>query len=165
MSTLRDLETRQEARFVLWALRSAICRVRGDEEAGTELARGFALAGVAATTDTFEDFTRALFAMEWPLEVWHGPRCCCISNEEVFILNALAETAARQRLRDDTAAQWWRLVLPAERIGAVDTAARTWLSGLAGAGVEFPAPDHLHNCLAPLQLLAGPAHAEEQRLH
>lgn len=157
MSNLNDLETRQEARFVLWALRTANCGLQGEEAAGMELARGFSLAGVEETIAAFQDFARALFAMSWPLTVWHGPRCGCISTEEVFVLNALAEAAARQRDGDEGAAQWWRLLLPAGRIAAVDAAARLWLSQLERSGVAFPGPQQLHHCMRPLEHIAGPA--------
>lgn len=159
MSALRELEIRQEARFVLWALRSAMAGARGDEAAGTELARGFTLVGVSGTAGTFTDFTRALFAVDWDISVWHGPRCCCVSTEEVFVLNALAEAAERQRRATAGPAQWWRLVLPPDRIAAVDAAARTWLQELERAGVRFPPPDMLDACLRPVQNIAEPARA------
>lgn len=155
--SMQDLQTRQEARFVLWALRSAVCDARGDEEAANELAMGFALAGVSGTIDSFVTFARALLDMEWPLAVWHGPRCTCVSSEEVLILNSLAETAARLRQQDPCVAQWWRLVLPTDRIAAVDRAARIWLAELERSGVSFPEPGPLHSCLAPLEKLSGPA--------
>lgn len=157
MSNLSDLETRQEARFVLWALRTAHCGMQGEPGAGMELLRGFSLAGVAGSMGAFQDFVRALFAMQWPLTVWHGPQCGCVSTEEVFVLNALAEAAARQRDGNAGAAQWWRLLLPARRIGAVDAAARVWLSQLELAGVAFPGPQQLHSCMRPLEYIAGPA--------
>jgi hypothetical protein len=159
MSSLRELEIRQEARFVLWALRSAIAGLCGDADASADLVRGFALAGVSATTHAFGALASELFASEWSVEVWHGPRCCCVSAEEVFVLNALAEAAERQRLAEVAPAHWWRLILPAERVAAVDDAARTWLHELAIEGVVFPGPELLHSCLRPLENIAGPVTA------
>lgn len=157
MSPLQELQVRQEARFVLWALRCAMGGERGEEGAAGDLARGFALLGVSDTAGSFQDFVRALFAMDWSLEVWHGQRCCCVSAQEVFVLNALAETAQRQRHADAQPAQWWQLVLPVERIAAIDAAARVWLMELEEAGVVLPGPDLLETCLRPLQNIAAPA--------
>lgn len=157
MSSLQELQVRQEARFVLWALRCAMGGERGEEGAAGDLARGFALLGVSETSASFQDFVRALAAMDWSMEVWHGQRCCCVSTQEVFVLNALAEAAQRQRLADARPAQWWQLVLPAGRIAAIDAAARLWLVELEEAGVILPGPDLLETCLRPLQNIAEPA--------
>lgn len=159
MSSMRELQTRQEARFVLWALRSALCGARGDESCARELELVFDLAGVADTSASFHALARTLFAVDWPLAAWHGPRCGCMSTEEFFVLNALAEVAARQRQHDANPAAWWRAVLPAQHIAAVDAAARSWLAELECAGVAFPTPEHLHACLRPLESIAGPAPA------
>lgn len=157
MSSLSNLEARQDACFVLWALRTANRDASCRDAAGPELMHGFMLAGVHDSIAAFHDFTRALFAMQWSPTAWHRPRCGCVSPEEVFVLNALAEAATRQRNGNEHAARWWRLVLPDGRIDGVDAAARLWLLHLELAGVTFPAPERLHSCLQPLECITGPA--------
>ncbi len=163
IETSRQAEICQEARFVLWALRCAVAAGRGAEEAAAELTLGFELADVAETAAAFRGFAAELCAVQWPLEVWHHPRCCCISTQEMFILQALAQAAERHRQADSAHGHWWRLLLPANHIAAVDAAAREWLGVLERAGVVFPSPAELVECLRPLEGLTEPAPLWVQR--
>lgn len=163
MESARQVEICQEARFVLWALRCAMAIARGDQATRAELELGLELADVPETTAAFREFTGRLCALEWPREVWHHQRCGCVSTEEMCILQALAETALRQRRAVPGSAHWWRLLLPGASIPAIDAAARAWLAALHRAGVVFPAPLELLECLQPLERLAGPAPAA--RIH
>ena len=86
-------------------------------------------------------------------------RCGCVSNEEMFILQALAETAINQRHAEGGFTHWWRLLVPAEDVAPVDAAARAWLAVLNRAGVVFPSPAELVECLQPLHDMAEPAPA------
>jgi hypothetical protein len=157
MEISRQTEICQEARFVLWALRCAVAGARGDQEAQAELARGFELADVPETADAFRRLALALTSFQWPLPVWHHPRCSCVSTEEMCVLRALSEVAERQKQSDPRPVLWWRLLLPAEGIAAVDAAARGWLLVLERAGVVFPRPAELVECLQPLEAVAQPA--------
>ncbi|MEJ0100199.1 MAG: hypothetical protein WDO12_10875 [Pseudomonadota bacterium] len=157
MDTSRQAEICQEARFVLWALRCLVAGARGDEDAQEELAQGFELADVPETAGAFGRLADALCAVQWPLPVWHHPRCSCVSAEEMCVLRALAETAERQRHTDPRPAQWWLLLLSADGVRIVDAAARSWLAVLERAGVVFPSPAELLECLQPLEVVAEPA--------
>lgn len=163
MDMARQFEICQEARFVLWAVRCAVARFRGEHDAGVELERGFELADVPETTGAFLAFSRSLCAVDWPPTTWHHPRCCCVSNEEMLVLQALAEAAHRLRTGNVAPPPLWRLLLPAVAIAAIDAAARNWLATLERAGVLFPAPEELLECLRPMEGLAEPAMAG--RLH
>jgi hypothetical protein len=148
MEISRQTEICQEARFVLWALRCAVAGARGDQEAQAD---------VPETADAFRRLALALTSFQWPLPVWHHPRCSCVSTEEMCVLRALSEVAERQKQSDPRPVLWWRLLLPAEGIAAVDAAARGWLLVLERAGVVFPRPAELVECLQPLEAVAQPA--------
>lgn len=150
-----DSEICQEARFVLWALRCAMAASRGDDTADAELARGFALADVCETAPAFAALTQALCAAEWTPLAWHHPRCGCVSAEEMCVLQALADTAERQRQDGAGRGLWWSLVLPARLEVMVDRAATEWLAALHRAGVVLPTPSELADCLQPLERLAS----------
>jgi hypothetical protein len=75
----------------------------------------------------------------------------------MFVLQALADTAARQRRGEEDRSPWWRLLLPVEAIAAVEAAAGAWLAALYGAGVVFPTPAELVECLQPMEGIAEPA--------
>jgi hypothetical protein len=157
IDTQRQAEICQEARFVLWALRCAVAAERGEAGAEAELSLGFDLADVPETAGAFRDFAAVLGRLEWPLTVWHHPRCGCVSTEEMFILRALADTAERQRSGEPGQGQWWRLLLRVDAIAAVDAGAREWLRALARAGVVFPSQSELVECLRPIEGLSEPA--------
>jgi hypothetical protein len=158
MSTqIRQLEIRQEARFVLWALRCGMARQSGDPVIEAEIHRGFELADVLETRDEFWRFAEALAAVPWSHCAWHDPRCCCASSEELLVLQALAEVAERCRNGHEQVAGWWRMILPANSVERVDGCAREWISALSRAGVEFPAMHELIESLGPLSNLAQPA--------
>lgn len=157
METSRQVEICQEARFVLWALRCAIAAVRGDAQAEAELARGFELADVPETSIAFRRLATALGAVQWRAPAWHHPQCGCVSTEEMCVLRALAEAAERERTGDPRPGQWWLLLLPAALVADADAIARGWLAALERAGVVFPAPPELMECLQPLETVAGPA--------
>lgn len=157
MEPMRQFEICQEARFVLWALRCAVARFRGEREADGELERGFELADVPETTASFLAFSQCLCAVEWPAATWHHPRCCGVSTEEMVVLHALSEAAHRMRLGEAAATPLWRLLLPAAAIGMVESAARGWLATLERAGIRFPAPDELLESLGPMERMTEPA--------
>jgi hypothetical protein len=159
IDTSRQAEICQEARFVLWALRCAVAAAAGEAGAEAELTLGFALADVAETAPAFRDFAGALSVVEWPDAVWHHPRCCCVSTEEMFILRALADTAERQRRGEAGHGHWWLLLLNVPAIPAVDAGARAWLRVLERAGVVFPSQAELVECLRPMEGLMEPAPA------
>lgn len=155
--TARQLEVCQEARFVLWALRCAVARHDDDREAAAEISRGFELADVSETSLAFWEFAEALRSIVWAETVWHDPRCCCVSTEEVFLLQALAETSERLRQSEVQPAQWWRVLIPAKSIAIVDRMARAWLDALDRAGVVFPLRGELVDSLRPLENMMTPA--------
>lgn len=159
IDTQRQAEICQEARFVLWALRCAVAARRGEEGAEAELILGFNLADVPETAPAFRDFAAVLCGLDWPLTVWHHPRCCCVSTEEMFILRALADTAERQRAGDPGQGHWWRLLLQVEAVAPVEGRARAWLRVLERAGVVFPSQAELVECLRPIEGLSEPASA------
>lgn len=163
MEGARQFEICQEARFVLWALRCAIARGRGETGADAEISRGFELADVPETTPAFLAFGHLLASVEWHETVWHHPQCRCVSTEEMWVLRALAECTEPLHGATPAAIRWWRLLLPAAAIPAVVAAARSWLAVLERAGVVFPSPAELLECLVPLEGLAGPARVA--RLH
>lgn len=159
VETSRQAEICQEARFVLWALRCAVAAERGEAGAEAELQLGFELADVPETAASFRDFAAVLCNLDWPLTVWHHPRCCCVSTEEMFILRALADTAERQRRGEMGQGLWWHLLLQVDAIAAVDGGARAWLGALERAGVVFPSQAELVECLRPIEGLAEPSSA------
>ncbi len=163
MDAQRELEIRQEARFVLWALRCAVSRSRGDFEAEAEIAWGFQMADVLDTSVEFWNFADALCSIGWSLAAWHDPRCGCISTEEIVMLQALAETAERQRQQQAEPAVWWRTLVPNSAVPSIDAQARSWLDALDRAGVQFPCQGELVSGLRPLENLMEPAGA--LRLH
>ncbi len=58
---LSEVEIRQEARFVLWALRWCALAHQGDnEQAHGEIVRGFELADASETVPSFWEFARSL---------------------------------------------------------------------------------------------------------
>jgi hypothetical protein len=163
MDAQRALAIRQEARFVLWALRCAVSRSRGDDEAEAEIAWGFQMADVQATTTEFWNFADVLCAIGWSPAAWHDPRCGCISTEEIVMLQALAETAERQRRQQVEPAVWWRTLVPDNTVQSIDAQARSWLHALDRAGVKFPCQGELVTGLRQLENLVEPAGAI--RLH
>ncbi len=163
MDSQRELAIRQEARFVLWALRCAVSRSRGDFEAEAEIAWGFHMADVLDTSVEFWNFADALCAIGWSLAAWHDPRCGCISTEEIVLLQALAETAERQRRQQLEPATWWRTLVPNHVVPSIDAQARSWLEALDRAGVKFPCQGELVTGLRQLENLVEPAGA--MRLH
>lgn len=163
MDPRRELEIRQEARFVLWALRCAVSRSRGDYEAEAEIAWGFQMADVLDTSVEFWNFAEVLCSIGWSLAAWHDPRCGCISTEEIVMLQALAETAERQRTEQVEPGMWWRTLVPAGTVPSIDAQARAWLKSLERAGVKFPCQGELVTGLRQLENLMEPAGA--MRLH
>jgi len=157
MDPSRQFEIRQEARFVLWALRCAVAQERGDVAAAGELQRGFELADVIETSTPFRQLAVALCSVDWPATVWHDPQCCCVSYEELFMLQALADACERQHIGDGSPSAWWRVLVPQTRVATVDVAARCWLRALHAAGVSFPHPRELIESLGQLEQLAAPA--------
>jgi hypothetical protein len=163
MDAQREFEIRQEARFVLWALRCAVSRSRGDFEAEAEIAWGFQMADVLDTSVEFWNFADVLCSIGWSLAAWHDPRCGCISTEEIVMLQALAETAERQRRQQLEPAAWWRTLVPNNTVTSIDAQARCWLNALDRAGVKFPGQGELVTGLRQLENLVEPAGA--MRLH
>jgi hypothetical protein len=157
MDAQRELEIRQEARFVLWALRCAVSRSRGDFDAEAEIAWGFRMADVQGTSEEFWNFAEVLCSIGWSLAAWHDPRCGCISSEEIAMLQALAETAERQRRQQMEPAMWWRTLVPNSTVSSIDSQARSWLDALERAGVRFPCQDELVTGLRQLENLVEPA--------
>lgn len=155
--TPRQFEICQEARFVLWALRCAVAWSRGEPEARTELQRGFELADVPETTTSFLEFSRRLCAVTWEPTTWHHPRCCCVSPQELLMLQALSGAAHRLRRGDAAAVPLWHMLVPDHAVEAVDASAREWLVALDRAGIRFPAPEELLECLRPLEAITAPA--------
>jgi len=156
---IRHVEIRQEARFVLWALRCAVARLRGDPAIEQEIERGFEIADVTETVVEFWALAEALYAVAWSHAVWHDPRCCCASSEELLILQALAEVAERLRNGQPEPACRWRVILPDVSVEVVDASARAWIEVLDRAGVVFPPMGELIDSLGPLQNIARPAGA------
>jgi hypothetical protein len=147
----------REARFVLWALRSAIAFDHGDERAQAEIMRGFELADVMETSRAFWEFAATLCALRWEHTVWHDPRCGCMSTEETIVLRALAESASELRGDSGRPLQWWSLLLPADAIQAIHVAASAWVRELDRAGVVLPAAHDLARSIHPLENLVEPA--------
>lgn len=150
------------ARFVLWALRCAHEDARGDAAADAHLRQGFELTGVAGTLPEFHVFSSRLFVIEWPQTVWHHPTCCCMSTEEVLLLQTLADVAGRQRDGVIAPSPWWRFLVPAAITADLDSSARRWLAALERADVVFPPAAELTQLLQPIEGLTGP---ERSRVH
>lgn len=161
MDAGRQFEIRQEARFVLWALRCAVAHERGDAAAHAELLRGFELADVLETAAPFREFVRVLCSVEWTPAAWHHPQCSCVSNEELIVLQALADTWERLRCGDSCPGTWWQVLVPASVAGRLDADARLWLDALRGAGVAFPRSAELIESLRLLENMAQPAAAAQ----
>lgn len=162
----RRFEIRQEARFVLWALRCAVAHDRGDVCAESELRRGFELADVMETAASFRGFALALCSVQWAPAVWHDPQCGCVSSEELLMLQALADACERQRMGDENPSAWWLVLMPTANVGHLDHVARSWLRALQAAGVSFPQPRELIESLGQLESIAGPAgHGRPLRLN
>ncbi|MEJ0098445.1 MAG: hypothetical protein WDO12_01320 [Pseudomonadota bacterium] len=157
MPQVREVEIRQEARFVLWALRCAVLRSYGNSDAEAELARGFELARVSETLSQFWSLASALISVDWSPAVWHEPWCCCASNEELIILQAMAESAERLRGEQAEPAWRWRTIVPATSVGLIDAMARSWIAALDRAGVMFPRSAELVQSLRPLENITQPA--------
>ncbi len=151
---LSEVEIRQEARFVLWALRCcALDHQRANPDVHGDIARGFELADALETLPSFRAFALHLQAAA-PGVVWHGPACGCVSSSEMHVLHALAQVADHLRAATAAPADWWRILLPAAQRGQVDGWARHWLAELNRAGIEYPGTTRLIEALTPLQMLA-----------
>jgi len=151
---LSEVEIRQEARFVLWALRWCALDHQGDsEQAKAEIARGFELADASEAAASFWEFARCLCQCASSSLVWHGPVCGCVSSGEMHVLHALAQVADHERHAIAGASPWWRVLVPAARLEQVDALARRWLAQLHRAGIEYPGATRLIEALGPLQNL------------
>jgi hypothetical protein len=151
---LSEVEIRQEARFVLWALRWCALAHQGDSErAWTEIGRGFELADASETAASFWAFARCLCQNAGTL-VWHGPACGCVSSGEMHVLHALAQVADRQRANDAAPSKWWQVMAPEPLNAKLDDLARCWLGQLRRAGIEYPGAAELVEALTPLHSLA-----------
>jgi hypothetical protein len=150
---LSEVEIRQEARFVLWALRwCALDQQSDNNQAHAEITRGFELADASEAAASFWEFARCLCAASTAL-VWHGPVCGCVSSGEMHVLHALAQVADHERAAIAAPSPWWRVLVPAGRLEQVDGLARRWLAQLHRAGIEYPGAARLIEALSPLQNL------------
>lgn len=151
---LSEVEIRQEARFVLWALRwCALDHESNNEQARAEIVRGFELADASEAAASFWEFGRYLCQSASPAVVWHGPVCGCVSSGEMHVLHALAQVADHERAAIAAPSAWWRVLVPATRLEQVDALARSWLAQLHRAGIEYPGAMRLIEALSPLQNL------------
>jgi hypothetical protein len=162
---IREVEIRQEARFVLWALRTAVANHHGYREARLEVLNSFRLSGIEATRHRFWRFADALAQVGWAPTVWHDPCCGCASTEEILVLQALAETRARLCNGLRGAGQKWSALVSPEHTALIDLAARGWLMALQACGVEYPRPNELITCLGSLSVLSEPAERHDVLLH
>jgi hypothetical protein len=150
---LSEVEIRQEARFVLWALRWCALDHQGDnEQARAEIVRGFELADASEAASSFWEFARCLCSAASTV-VWHGPVCGCVSSGEMHVLHALAQVADHERGAIAAPSVWWRVLVPAARLEQIDGLARRWLGQLHRAGIEYPGATRLIEALNPLQNL------------
>ncbi len=154
-----ELEIREEARFVLWALRCCVSARMEGESYLYELAQGFEVADVAETRAVFCRFAEALQTHARGTVTWHGPRCGCVSFGELFVLQAMATASERLKESGSEPAPWWNGVVEANATLLVDGLARQWLEALENAGIIFPRPAELVVSLAALEQLVGPAFA------
>lgn len=149
-----EVEVRQEARFVLWALRCCVLVRDGDNERlSGQIDRGFELADASETVSAFREFGTSLYQAASAAVIWHGPECGCISSGEMHVLHALAQVADHRREQVVEPSQWWRVVVPAARVAQIDQLARQWLAQLHRAGIEYPGTTRLIEALTPLQSL------------
>jgi hypothetical protein len=157
---MTEVEIRQEARFVLWALRWCALARQGDEPlAQDEVSRGFDMAQAREVAVSFWEFADCLCRCVSSGLVWHGPACTCVSSGEMNVLHALAQVAGDLRSGAPAPALWWRGIVPASRLPLVDGLARLWLGQLQRAGIDFPGPTQLIEAMTPLHNLVeeGPA--------
>jgi hypothetical protein len=163
--SLSEVEIRQEARFVLWALRwCALGHQWDNEQAQAEIGRGFELADASETVAAFREFGRVL-CQSAPSLVWHGPACGCVSSGEMHVLHALAQVADHRREEVAAPAQWWRVLVPAALVDPIDRLARQWLAQLHRAGIEYPGAARLIEALSPLQVLTDDMPARNAALN
>lgn len=150
---LSEVEIRQEARFVLWALRCCALLHNGNNRAAQgEIVRGFEIADALETLGSFREF--GVFLQEAAKGVvWHGPACGCISSGEMHVLHALSQVADHQRDAAVTPSQWWRVLVPAVHLDRIEILARRWLADLGRAGIEYPGVNRLIEALTPLHML------------
>lgn len=149
--SLTEVEIRQEARFVLWALRCcALDRMGTNQPAREEIVRGFELADASETTASFWEFARCLCRAATSGLVWHGPACGCVSSGEMHVLHALAQVADHERSAVAAPSHWWRVLVPAVQLEQVDQLARRWLAELCRAGIQYPGATQLVGALTPL---------------
>jgi hypothetical protein len=150
---LSEVEIRQEARFVLWALRWCQLAHQGDNErARAEIARGFELADAPEAVPSFWDFA-SLLCHATSAVVWHGPVCGCVSSGEMHVLHALAQVADHEREAVAAPSHWWRVLVPAAQLEQIDQLARRWLAQLYRAGIVYPGATRLIEAFTPLQPL------------
>lgn len=160
MDAAREIEIREEARFVLWALRCCAARSQG-EGFEAELLQGFELADVEETTAAFRRFAHALCQHAAGRVTWHGPRCACLSFGEILILQALATSGESLGEADIAPAPWWSGVVALHAAPVVDRLARHWLGALQRAGIRFPRPAELVVSLSALDNLIGTGEAAQ----
>ena len=133
LQAMTEIEIRQEARFVLWALRRCAEWSPESEAMAADVCQGFEASGFA----------------------WHSPECACVSDEEMQVLHALALAADPLARPDPKPSAWWRVVGDEEELARVDLLSRDWLEALKLAGVPFPAPAGLTPSLSRLEGLIG----------
>jgi hypothetical protein len=156
MDDYQELLIREEARFVLWALRCAAAAEAGDDDARAELERGFELVDVAETNDAFAAFALALCRGGTGRIEWHEPACACVSAPEMAVLHQLATIAARLHAAEADADRGWEALVPAVLAPRVDRLARGWLLSLREAGICFPEPSQMIASLSALQNFIEP---------
>jgi hypothetical protein len=142
-AAMQELEIRQEARFALWALR---CCAQSDQPLQDSWARvtwGFELTDVSETLSDFWRLASELCLAARPDFEWHSPDCPCVSEEELQLVQALAEASEALDATNPKPAAWWRGVVADDAVSSIDALARTWLSGLQRAGIRFPTLDLL----------------------
>ena len=140
---MQELEIRQEARFALWALR---CCAQTDlplQDSWARVTWGFEITDVSETLSDFWRFASELCSAAVPGFEWHSPDCPCVSEEEMQLVQALAEAAELQNAANPRPAVWWRGVVADDTVTSIDALARKWLSGLLRAGIRFPTLDVL----------------------
>lgn len=73
------------------------------------------------------------------------------------VLHALAQVADHLRGDDPAPSHWWRVLAPMAHSLRLDNLARSWLSELQRAGIEYPGASRLIEALSPLQMLMDEA--------
>jgi hypothetical protein len=157
---MSEVEIRQEARFVLWALRWCAAAQEGEREAAhAEVMRGFDLVDATDTAGSFWEFAQCLCQCLSAGLVWHGPACSCVSSGEMHVLHALAHVADQSRANDSLPSRWWRVLVPESRLHLVDGLARLWLIQLRRSGIKYPGAAELVEAMTPLHWLMDEAPA------